>query len=52
MRNKNNTDANKRKTETAADIEFAVMIVLLALAAFAAGFYTASARIAALIASN
>ncbi len=53
MRNQNNMDLNKNKTEiTVADIELAVMLFMLASVAFAAGYYVASVRIAAIMASN
>ncbi len=49
MRHKNNTDVNKRKTEIEADIGLALMIVLLAVLSFAAGYFVASARFAAML---
>ncbi len=52
MRNKNNTDVNRHKTEIAADIELAVMVFLLAAFSFAAGYYLASAQIASLLAAQ
>ncbi len=38
MRNKNNTETNGRKTETAADIKLAVMLFVFIAVAFAAGY--------------
>ncbi len=52
MRIKNNTDVNKRKTETAADIGLALILVLFAAVSFAAGYYTASVQIAAMLAAQ
>ncbi len=50
MRIKNNTDATKRKSEiTAADVEFALMLFVLIVVAFAAGYYLATAQMAAML---
>jgi hypothetical protein len=50
MRNKNTTDVNRRKTETAADVELALTLLAIIVTAFAAGYFVASAQIAALLA--
>ncbi len=50
MRNKNNTDANGRKTKTAEHIELAALVFLLAAVSFACGYFVATARIASMLA--
>ncbi len=49
MRNKNNTEANRHKTETAEDIELALTLLAIIVTAFAAGYFVASAQIASLL---
>ncbi len=50
MSNKNNTETNGRKTETAEDVELAVTLFVIIVTAFAAGYFVASAQIASMLA--
>jgi hypothetical protein len=50
VRNKNNTDANRHKTEMAEDIELAITLLVIIVTAFAAGYFVASAQIASMMA--
>ncbi len=50
MRNKNTTDVSGRKTKTTEDIELALTLLAIIVTAFAAGYFVASAQIAALLA--
>ncbi len=52
MRNKNNIETNGRKTETSEDIELAITLFAIIVTAFAAGYFAASAQIAALLAAQ
>ncbi len=62
MRNKNNTETNRRKTEIAPDEDTLILVISAAIvsfalgfavaSAFAAGYYTASAQIAAMMAAQ
>jgi nitrate reductase NapE component len=49
MRNENSTDLNRRKNETATDIELAIMLFVLIACSFAAGYYVAAAQLAAML---
>ncbi len=49
MKNELNTD--RRKSETASDVELALMLFVLIVVSFAAGYYAASAQIAAMMAN-
>jgi hypothetical protein len=50
MKNKDNTKRSEHKTETAEAIELAVMLLAIIVTAFAAGYFVASAQLAALLA--
>ncbi len=52
MRNKNNTDVNRHKTKTAEDVELALTLLAIIVTAFAAGYYTASAQLASMLAAQ
>ncbi len=52
MRNKNNTETNRRKTETAEGIELALTLLAIIVTAFAAGYFVASAQIASMLAAQ
>jgi hypothetical protein len=52
MRNKNNIETNGRKNETAEDIELALTLLAIIVTAFAAGYFVASAQIAAMMAAQ
>ncbi len=52
MRHKNNIETNENKNEMADDIELAVTLLAIIVTAFAAGYYVASAQIAALLAGQ
>ncbi len=52
MKNKNSTDVNRHKTETAEHIELALTLLAIIVTAFAAGYYTASAQLASMLAAQ
>jgi hypothetical protein len=52
MSNKNNTDANRHKTETAENVELAITLLAIIVTAFAAGYFVASAQIASMLAAQ
>jgi len=49
MKNQNNTETTRRKNETASDIELAIIFFVFVAMAFAAGYYTAAAQLAAML---
>ncbi len=51
MRNKNNIDANRHKTETAPDEDTLILVISAAIVSFAIGFAVASMLAAVQVAS-